>query len=83
MTHIICRLCCALAHIEKGFPNKAQFWYIFFIKFVHLEIFGMVYGIVSGMCKILYHTTYPTSTIPVNSIYALVMVVVVLPVLEL
>ena len=31
--------CCALAHTEKGFPSKAQFYYISFMKFVHLVFY--------------------------------------------
>ena len=53
------------------------------VLFYQVYASGMVCGIVSGMCKILCYTTYPTS-VPYHLIpYALVMVVVVLPVHEL
>ena len=60
MTHIICRLCCALAHIEEGFSKQSS---VLVYIFYQVCAPGMVCGIVSGtcMCKTLYHTSCPTS----------------------
>ena len=56
-THHLYTLLCTGSYWEGFYKQSSVLVYIFY----EVCASGMVCGIISGMCKILYRTTYPTS----------------------
>ena len=75
MTHVICRilLCTGSILLVHWLLRRVLQTKLSFSIFYQVCASGMVCGKVCGMCKILYHTTYPTSVHYHLMPYALVM----------